>query len=165
MKNLSTLYLLLMLLFLSSCASIVSKSSYPLTINTNPSRVSVLVKDNNGELVYQGESPSTVLLDASSGFFKKAQYTVHVSQRGYKTQTLPVEFKIDGMYFGNLLLGGVIGMLIVDPATGAMYKLKEDQMDITLPDLNASADSPVLKVYDLAKLPIEFRDTLIEIEP
>jgi hypothetical protein len=29
-------------------------------------------------------------------------------------------------YFGNILLGGVIGMLVVDPLTGAMYSLDED---------------------------------------
>lgn len=30
---------------------------------------------------------------------------------------------MDGWYWGNILFGGLIGMLAVDPATGAMYKL------------------------------------------
>ncbi|KGQ53534.1 hypothetical protein IO44_11000, partial [Gallibacterium anatis str. Avicor] len=31
--------------------------------------------------------------------------------------------KIDGWYIGNILFGGIVGLLIVDPITGAMYKL------------------------------------------
>ena len=30
---------------------------------------------------------------------------------------------IDGWYWGNLFLGGILGMLAVDPATGAMWAL------------------------------------------
>jgi hypothetical protein len=30
---------------------------------------------------------------------------------------------IDGWYWGNLLIGGIIGMVFVDPLTGAMWKL------------------------------------------
>lgn len=47
---------------------------------------------------------------------------------------------MDGWYIGNLLFGGLIGMLIVDPATGAMYKL-DDSVYATLP-VNPSDVSP-----------------------
>lgn len=30
---------------------------------------------------------------------------------------------MNGWYIGNLLFGGIIGLLIVDPATGAMWTL------------------------------------------
>jgi hypothetical protein len=39
---------------------------------------------------------------------------------------VPLTADIDGWYFGNLLFGGLIGILIVDPATGAMWKLPEN---------------------------------------
>ena len=45
---------------------------------------------------------------------------------------------MDGWYIGNILFGGLIGMLIVDPATGAMYNLP-DRVDINL-DQDASSD-------------------------
>jgi hypothetical protein len=36
---------------------------------------------------------------------------------------------VSGWYFGNLLFGGVIGMLIVDPLTGAMYNLTPEKIE------------------------------------
>ena len=37
-----------------------------------------------------------------------------------------LESEVDSWYFGNILFGGLIGMLIIDPATGAMWKLPEN---------------------------------------
>jgi hypothetical protein len=37
----------------------------------------------------------------------------------------PITSKIDGWYFANIVFGGLIGMVIVDPATGAMFKLPD----------------------------------------
>jgi hypothetical protein len=34
-----------------------------------------------------------------------------------------INARIDGWYFANLFLGGWIGMLLVDPLTGAMWKI------------------------------------------
>lgn len=52
------------------------------------------------------------------------------SSPGYEEKVVPVIFELDGWYFGNILLGGVIGMLIVEPATGAMWKI--DSLHINL---------------------------------
>ena len=32
---------------------------------------------------------------------------------------------MDGWYIGHILFGGLIGFLIIDPATGSMWKLNE----------------------------------------
>jgi hypothetical protein len=40
-----------------------------------------------------------------------------------------LDSSVSGWYFGNLAFGGVIGMLIVDPLTGAMYNLTPDKID------------------------------------
>lgn len=34
-------------------------------------------------------------------------------------------YKLNGWYFGNILFGGAIGMQIIDPATSAMWKIKD----------------------------------------
>jgi len=150
---------------LSSCASILSDSSYPFTVNTNPTGVSVAINDSEGVEIFKGASPATVNLKASRGFFKKASYTVHISGKGYEDQTLPVNFKVDGWYFGNLLLGGVIGMLIVDPATGAMYKIEDEYMSVTLAQSNTSMNTPKLQIYDLDNAPIGLKGKLVKITP
>ena len=36
---------------------------------------------------------------------------------------------VSGWYFGNLVFGGLIGMLIVDPLTGAMYNLEPKKIE------------------------------------
>ena len=38
-------------------------------------------------------------------------------------------------YFSNVFLGGVIGLFIVDPATGAMFRLLPDEVDLVLTHL------------------------------
>jgi hypothetical protein len=43
---------------------------------------------------------------------------------------------MDGWYIGNILFGGVIGFLIVDPATGAMWKLGDPVYGNLAPDPN-----------------------------
>jgi hypothetical protein len=148
----------------SGCASIVSKSSYPISIMSTPSEAKIVIKDKNGIEIYSGQTPATLKLKSGSGFFGKARYQVTFTKEGYDTKTVPVEFKLDGWYFGNLLLGGVIGMLIVDPATGAMYKLETEFLNETLVQSTTSVDNQELKVYVLNEIPIEWKDHLVKVD-
>lgn len=155
----------LVALMLSGCASILSKSQYPLSITTNPTGASITVKNENGAEIYTGTSPATITLDASAGFFKKASYSVMVTKTGYQSQTLPVTFKLDGWYWGNLLLGGVIGMLIIDPATGAMYKIRSEYMSFTLAQATADAKAnPELQILDINSIPEGWKSKLEKVE-
>lgn len=148
----------------SSCASIVSKSNYPISINSAPSEASIVIKDKKGVEVFSGQTPVTLKLGAGSGFFGKARYQVTFSKEGYNTKTVPVDFKLDGWYFGNILLGGVIGMLIIDPATGAMYKLDTEFINATLiPTSTASIQKEGLQVYALNEIPSEWNNHLIAV--
>lgn len=36
---------------------------------------------------------------------------------------------LSGWYLGNVVFGGLIGLLIVDPLTGAMYNLTPDKIE------------------------------------
>src|SRR5690606_31669 len=108
----------------SSCATIFTKSSYPLSINSSPNNAKVSITDKKGKEIYLGTTPATVKLKAGAGFFSKAEYQVKFSSPGYEERIVPIIFKLDGWYFGNLLVGGVLGMLIIDPATGAMWKME-----------------------------------------
>ena len=82
-------------------------------------------------------TPATVTLDSSAGYFKGEAYTITFSKEGYMNQTVTLNSSIDGWYWGNIVFGGLLGMLIVDPATGAMYNLPE-RVDASL---DASADA------------------------
>src|SRR5687768_11582137 len=125
-KKITSLLLVISAMMLSSCASIVSKSNYPILINSHPSESSISITNSKGIEVYKGNTPATVVLKSSEGFFVRASYQVKFTKAGYEDKIVPVYCKLDGWYWGNFVFGGLIGFLIVDPATGAMYKLDRD---------------------------------------
>jgi len=46
----------------SSCASIVSKSKYPITINSRPSDAKITITDKKGVTVFSGLTPAMLKL-------------------------------------------------------------------------------------------------------
>ena len=82
---------------------------------------------------------------------KKEEYKITFTKDGYTQKVVNISAELDGWYIGNIMLGGIIGMLIVDPASGAMYKIaKEDRViNETLQPTNEQA----LQVYDINNLP------------
>lgn len=132
MKILHLCALTLTLTLTTGCASIVSKSKYPVAINTEPSSAKIEIKDQDGIVRFAGTSPATAILDAGSGYFTRARYTVTASKEGFNTTTLPLQNSIDGWYWGNILIGGLIGFLIVDPITGAMFQIDTPVANMSL---------------------------------
>jgi hypothetical protein len=158
-----SLFALSTAVLLSSCASIVSKSEYPVSLTSSPTGCKVAVK-KNGTTVYQGVTPSIVTLSASNGFFQPASYYIEFTKKGVATQTIPLTADIDGWYFGNILFGGPIGILIVDPATGAMWKLPEN-VNATMTSLaSVTGDNgKTLRIADRSSVPSSIQDQLIAI--
>lgn len=116
---------LLCAVLLSSCATIFNRSENTL-ITTNPSGANLTITDKNQTVVFKGVSPATVQLKGSDGFFKSASYNVCITKKGLPTRNMELRSELSGWYFGNILLGGLIGMVIIDPATGKMWKMPED---------------------------------------
>lgn len=110
---------------LSGCSSIVSKSDYAVAISSSPESANFFVTDKYGQEIHSGLTPETITLSSSSGYFSGASYTIKFTKEGYPDKVFTLRSDIDGWYFGNILFGGLIGMLVVDPATGAMYNLPE----------------------------------------
>ena len=79
----------------------------------------------------------------------KQEYQIEIKKEGYSPKLFTISASLDGWYIGNILLGGLIGMLIVDPASGAMFKISEKQVNETLSPLSTSE----LQVYDINHLP------------
>ena len=113
------------IVLLSGCASIVSQQNYPVTLDTRPSGMQVELSNRDGEVLVRGETPVRLNLDASRGYFSSASYTFRTIGAPGGEQVMQIQGKLDGWYFGNLLFGGLIGMVIVDPITGAMYRLEK----------------------------------------
>lgn len=152
------------ILFFSGCATIVSKSSYPVYLRTDPPGANIKITDKKGHVVYQGKSPTTVRLKSGGGYFTKAQYQVKLSSAGYDEKIVTIDFKLNGWYFGNLVIGGVIGLLFIDPITGAMWKIQDPVVDETLDRMaTASAQAPELNIVNIADVSPEQKSKLIRI--
>ena len=54
-------------------------------------------------------------------------------------------------------------MLIIDPATGAMYKLETEFLNETLVQSTESVQKEELKVYALNEIPTEWKNHLVEV--
>lgn len=127
----SFILVVLTLALLVGCASIISKSNYPVTISSEPKGTDITIVNRSGEGVFSGATPTTVTLKAGAGFFRGEDYTVTFKKKGYATHTAQIQRGVDGWYiFGNFVLGGLIGWLIVDPATGAMWTLENLHSDL-----------------------------------
>lgn len=149
------------LLLFSSCASILSQSSYPVYVNSNPSNASLSVRNSEGEIVFQGETPATVKLDASEGFFAPASYSFEITLAGYTTKIRTVNATIDPYYFLNLLGPNVLGLLVIDPLTGAMWQLRSDYIIEELDAQTAANEEEVFKIMLLEDIPQELRAEMI----
>lgn len=149
-------------LALLGCASIVSKSQYPVTFDSNPAGANLKIVNRAGRTIYEGSSPATLTLEAASGFFKGELYQVTVSTNsGLGTSTLTPT--LDTWYIaGNIVVGGLIGWLIVDPATGAMYKLPPTHT--TAVGSDQSSQKMRLHVATTADLTLEQRSSLVRIK-
>ncbi len=144
---------------LSSCATLFTKSTYPVTINSTPAGAEITVIDKKGKEVFVGESPAVVKLKSSAGFFSKAEYTVRIAYPGYQEYITTIGADIEGWYFGNILLGGLIGMLIVDPATGAMWTLDTSNINAKL----KSTETSSLQILDIKDISDDMKDKLVRV--
>lgn len=154
----------LLCLCMTGCASILSKSQYPVTITSRPEGAHFTVKDTDGIVVHNGSTPSTVSLNASRGYFQPARYTIKWEAAGCEKQSTIITAKIDGWYFGNLLLGGLIGMLVVDPVTGAMWTLPPTVSATLVEEVASEGEGRGIGIYEISQIPEEWKSRLVKLE-
>ncbi|MGE7775496.1 hypothetical protein ACQKLP_12275 [Chitinophaga sp. NPDC101104] len=147
---------------LSSCATIISGSKQTFMLNTKPEDATVTVLDKKGNTVFSGQTPAQVRLKSGAGYFSPAKYEITFTKPGFESQTIPVHFKINGWYFGNIFLGGAIGLLIVDPLTGGMWTINEPAKNI-LRTLK-TRDGIALEVIELKDLTSDQRASLVKLQ-
>ncbi len=123
---------------LSACATIIGSTTQPVTFKSSPEGASLTVTNRAGEKIHTGVTPATVTLNRGAGYFKAESYTVKYEKDGYAPKEFVVAGSVNGWYFGNIIFGGlVVGMLIVDPLSGAMFTLDSDKVDHALEAVGA----------------------------
>lgn len=116
---------------LTGCASIFSGQSQNVTLSSPDTDVTVKIYNRDGMQVASGVAPNTFNLKRGAGFFRSEEYKLVVSKPGYEDQTITTLSRLNGFYLANIIFGGVVGMLVIDPATGAMWEFD----NITIPKL------------------------------
>lgn len=152
---------------MTGCASIMGSDVHSMPITSTPSDAGIRITDEKGLDVFQGKTPTTVTLKKSDGtYFGKKSYTVTISKPGYETQTIAVTANPNGWYIGgNIIFGGLIGWLIVDPMTGKMYNLSPETITSSLPEgaktshNNTSTDGGIT-VMLVQDVPLALRDKM-----
>ncbi|MCA0914812.1 hypothetical protein LCL99_11235 [Halomonas denitrificans] len=123
-------------MMLSGCASIVGDRDQAITINSAPTHADITIVDEKGQQVFEGSTPTSVTLKKADGsYFGGKDYVVTISKDGFQSRSIEITSHANGWYVGgNLIFGGLIGWLIVDPLTGAMYSLTPDEINTYLGD-------------------------------
>ena len=165
MKRIFNTATFIAIVFIStSCASIVSTSSWPLTVKSNPVGAQLEITNRKGIPVFSGQTPATIILKSGSGFFMSESYLVKLTLDGYAEKTIPVKCTINGWYFGNIIFGGFIGLLIVDPATGAMYRLETNTIDEVMTTDLATNKEQTFKIMNINDISQDMRNHLVSIK-
>ena len=157
--------------YLSGCASIASKSVYQVQLSSEPPGADVTITDDTGFVVFEVKTQGdgmrvSVPLKASKGFFAKTTYTVTFEKEGYIRHDRVLEATLDGWYFGNFFIpvAGWLSLVIIDPATGAMWKLDERVHGILKQKEMSSLGACGLHILLLEDIPKETREHLVKIE-
>ncbi|MCG4451864.1 MULTISPECIES: hypothetical protein [unclassified Pseudomonas] len=151
------------LAILSGCASIVSDSQYPVSVITTPAGATFEVRNRAGDVIHSGTTPGSVTLKSGAGYFKGETYTIAFRKEGFADQQTTLNSSLDGWYWGNIIFGGLIGMLAVDPATGAMYKLPENTATSLAPVTADAKTADSLTLITVDQVPEALRDQLVQI--
>ncbi|MCK7546664.1 PEGA domain-containing protein [Marinobacter koreensis] len=104
----------------SGCASIVSGTDQKLTFNSEPEEATVTV---SGRVL--GKTPLTVPVDRGSN------QSITFEKEGYKTYTAQLSTTTNPWFFGNIVLGGLLGST-TDGVSGAIHEFSPDQYFVTL---------------------------------
>ncbi len=99
-------------------------------------------------MVHRATTPTTVTLSASHGYLDPARYDLQFEKDGYHSSKTTLTANIEPWYFGNLVLGGLVGLLVVDPLTGSMWKLESSAYGHLYP-----LDNPPEPVLTLSSTP------------
>jgi hypothetical protein len=76
-----------------------------------------------------------------------------------------VDSRINGWYVGNIVFGGLIGWLIVDPLTGAMWALDAEHVNGTLAERVAmdETSAPQFRIVSIESVPESERSRMIRV--
>lgn len=107
---------------ITGCASIIHGKLQKISVNTAPSGANVEATSGEGDPV-RCTTPGVLELDRS-----RPGYVLHIEKVGYKDIDVVLKRGIDPWFWGNIIIGGIIGIM-VDMSSGSAYKFSPSQID------------------------------------
>lgn len=110
----------------TGCATIIHGTTQTVDFRSDPSGANITIDGKEF-----GQTPKSIPL-YRKGRLKgessmKTSYAVQISMEGYEPYEVEVKRTLDGWLFGNIIFGGIIG-IIIDSSNGSMYRLKPDEI-------------------------------------
>ena len=119
----------------AGCATIICGTTQSVNFTSSPS--SATIYDNGMQI---GKTPLSAELS------RKKEHAITIKLDGYKDYEILIKQEFNAWYIGNIMFGGMIG-LIVDPLTGAMYRLTPNQISAELEGQATSFKQTVNDIY------------------
>ena len=125
-------------LAVSGCASIVAGGPAHVSVTSNPAGAAVFLNDRQA-----GQTPMVVELASN---LPKAEISLELP--GFETVRLTRNKQLNGWVWGNILIGGLLGVAI-DYATGAAHRFDDTPINVDFkPGENVVTDKPQLSDAD-----------------
>ena len=102
------------------CATIIHGRSQDLTFASEPSGATVKIDG-----AVKGVTPTSITLR------RNKHYIVSFEKNGYESEEQTIKSRMSPWIFGNILIGGIIG-LVIDLAAGGAWELSKDQIKVGL---------------------------------
>ncbi len=119
----------------TSCGTIINSTTQSVSINSNPSGATISINGQN-----RGTTPAVIELK------RKDAHVVRIELQGYNPYELALTRSVSGWVWGNIVFGGLIG-LVIDASTGGMYMLKPEQITADMKTMaSATNDSSQLMI-------------------
>ena len=126
MKAIKLTVILVSGIYITGCASIMHGPMQNVAIGSSPDGANAHFKPKSPK----GEE-ITVKTPATVSLHRKFAYDVTVEKEGYQPQTRQITKTMDGWLLGNIILGGLIG-IIIDAITGSTNKLEPANIQVDL---------------------------------
>ncbi|MES2596921.1 MAG: PEGA domain-containing protein [Verrucomicrobiota bacterium] len=109
------------LLFLGSCATIISGDSQKVAITSQPPGAQVKIDG----------TPSGLVTPAEADLVRRSSHQIELELKGYAPYITTLTPSFNPVALGNILIGGLIG-IACDSSTGAINKFSPGKVDAVM---------------------------------
>jgi len=147
----SLIAVLLCSVLLPGCATILEGTSQSVTVATDPSGSDCVLERKGTRIGQVNPTPGSIHIDKS-----KDDLSISCKRPGYQAATIVHSSKFQGTTFGNILLGGLVG-IIADASSGANFSYPPDVKVTLAPEEQPSASPPVASMTTAPATPVSYK--------